>query len=107
MLIEKTTKERFVKMLQNHEIVCIFRRLSQRSDTYEYKFIGMHEGLKWDFTWCIADATGCETNGKSGISIAVRSKSAQYLLETALKSFQADGIDCELKTINNICSFGM
>lgn len=107
MTITRETKDRFVKMLANCEIVVIARRLSMKSDTRDYKFIGVHNGLKWDFTWCIVDATGCKTNGKDAFNITARSFSAGYLTELALKQFREEGIECSSELADNLAIFGM
>lgn len=84
MIITKETMERFVEMLQAREIIVVGHRIKTN---YDFKFIGVHNGLKWDFTPMIAYVTSCRTNGSNNItSMTVRSYSADYLVEQTLKN---------------------
>lgn len=111
MFIENSTKERFVKMLSKRQIVVVYRDLSQKSITREFKFIGMQNGMKWDFTHLIINATGCKTNGKSGYQTAARGWNVTILLEETLKSLKEQGYKVPKKVLQDvgdyIASFGM
>ena len=105
MYIEKETKERFVKMLAKHEIIVVWNRISSRSQTRNYKFIGAHNGLKWDFTYTVIDATSCKTNGDSGYCVAARGYSSVYLVEKTLESFIEEGIKVPKDVFENVGDF--
>lgn len=111
MIITRETKERFVKMLSKKQIVVIWHRLSSRSDTRNYKFIGMQNGMKWDFTYTIIEATGCKTNEESGFCVAARDWSSDYLVKKTLKSFKEEGIKVPKNVFENVddylAHFGM
>ena len=86
MIIEKSTMERFVNMLQQHEIIVVGRRIKTN---YDFKFIGMHNGLKWDFTPMVAYVTSCRTNGSnSPTTMTVRSYSADELVCRTLEGMR-------------------
>lgn len=105
MIIENITKERFVKMLAKRQIVVVYRDLSPRSSTREYKFIGMQNGLKWDFTHLVVSGTGCKTNGKSGGQIAARGCYVMTLLEETLKWLKERGCKVPKKVLENPCDY--
>ena len=62
MYFTKETKECFIELFGNHEVVTISRRYGNTPASYEHKFIGVHNGMKWDFTPMIIDLSGCHTN---------------------------------------------
>ena len=106
MIIEQETRQRFVDMLANHEIVAVGCKTDKRSNSYHYKFIGVRNGLKWDFTPCIVsesrpvvDVVNCS---------AITSRAPECYIELVLKSFrQNHGIKCDLAIADNITCFYM
>lgn len=105
MEIENITKERFIKMLEKRQIVVVYRDLSLRSFTREYKFIGMQNGLKWDFTYLIVAGTKCKTNGKIGGQMAARGCYVRTLLEKTLKWLEEQGCKVPKKVLENPCDY--
>ena len=82
MIITKQTMERFVRMLESNEIVVVARRIKVN---YEMKVIGVHIGMKWDFTPMVAYVTACRTNGADITHMAVRDVSPQSIIWRTLK----------------------
>ena len=62
MIITKETKERFVKMLEANQIICI-RANKKGRKTYDYKVIGATDNGKWDFTPMVANVSNYPNNG--------------------------------------------
>lgn len=103
MIITRETKERFVQMLQAREIIVVGRKIKTN---YDFKFIGVHNGLKWDFTPTIAWCTGCKTNGSdSPTTMTVRSYSADYLVEQTLKYMPSDCVYPPKELIQNVSDY--
>ena len=61
MVFEKETKERFVQMLKERQIIVI-RCGALRRTTYGFKFIGANNDGKWDFTPLLASYSNFPTN---------------------------------------------
>lgn len=103
MIIEKSTMERFVNMLQQHEIIVVGRRIKTN---YDFKFIGMHNGLKWDFTPMVAYVTSCRTNGSdSPTTMTVRSYSADALVSLTLDQMRNHGVYPPKELSENISDY--
>ena len=62
MEFSKETKEKFVELFGNHEIVTISRKYGNTPASYEHKIIGVQNGLKWDFTPLVIELSGCKAN---------------------------------------------
>ena len=82
------TKEdyiRFVEMLSNRQMIVVLRRLTPKSNTFEYKFICANDKGKWDYTWLVFWCLGCPTNGNhTRTGMAVRGHYCDSLLERTL-----------------------
>lgn len=70
MIITKETKERFVKMLDERQIIVIHARYIHRRYP-QYKVIGANSEGKWDFTPCIVELSNCEYIPVLGGQIAI------------------------------------
>lgn len=68
MIIERSTKERFVKMLEERQIIVVRSKTDARRMTNRYKFIGVNSDGKWDFTPMVAELTRYRCNAKAEIS---------------------------------------
>ena len=103
MIITRETKERFVKMLQAREIIVVGRRIKTN---YDFKFIGVHNGMKWDFTPTVAYCTCCKTNGASDYThMTVRAFSANYLVEQTLKDMPNDMVYPPKELIEDVSDY--
>ena len=103
MVITRETKERFVKMLEAREIIVVGHRIKTN---YDFKFIGVHNGLKWDFTPTVAFCTGCRTNGAHDLpNLTVRSYSADYLVEQTLKDMPNDCVKVPKNLLENVSDY--
>lgn len=100
MIISKETEDRFVQLLKESKIIVFYKRVSQSSRNFDYKFIGSDGSLRWDFTPMIAEITKCKTNGKGIKNLSCRSYSAysaSYLIELFLIYYNtrwAQNVDC-------------
>lgn len=103
MVITRETKERFVEMLEKKEIIVVGRKIKTN---YDFKFIGVHNGMKWDFTPTVAYCTGCRTNGVYDIThMTVRSYSADYLVEQTLKYMPNDCVKVPKNLLDNVSDY--
>jgi len=108
MIITKETKERFVELLKSHEIIVVWRWTTQKYNNKDFKVIGAHNGLYWDFTPCIIDATGCKTNLSSkdiALQSVARSTSPHNTIKIALKNYRSYGIDAPEELVEQITWF--
>jgi hypothetical protein len=103
MIITRETKERFVEMLEKKEIIVVGRKIKTN---YDFKFIGVHNGMKWDFTPTVAYCTGWRTNGVYDIThMTVRSYSADYLVEQTLKNMPNDCVKVPKNLLDNVSDY--
>ena len=103
MIITRETKERFVEMLEKKEIIVVGRKIKTN---YDFKFIGVHNGMKWDFSPTVAYCTGCRTNGVYDIThMTVRSYSADYLVEQTLKNMPNDCVKVPKNLLDNVSEY--
>ena len=85
-IMEKFTKEtyeRFIKMVENGQIIVVAHRLNKRSFTQEYKIIGANSEGRWDFTPMVAYLTDCKTNGGGVTNLACRGQYSDSLVYSA------------------------
>ena len=87
MEFTKETKSQFIGMFGKHEIVTISRKYGNTPASFEHKFIGMHNGLKWDFTPLVVNLTGCKATAGD---LAARGFSKE-ILASALQHLKNDG----------------
>lgn len=85
----KETKEKFIELYGNHEIVTVSRKYGNSAASYENKFIGTHNGLKWDFTPLVISLSGCKANASG---LAARGFSKEILM-TALQHLLNEGFN--------------
>ena len=73
MRFEKETKERFIKMLDDRQVIVIQCNKCASRKTYDYKFIGANSEGKWDFTPLVAEFSGYPSNASVTVMyLAVR-----------------------------------
>lgn len=90
MIITEETKQRFIEMLKNRQIIVIQYRRHQRSSVF--KFIGANDRGKWDFTPCVADMAGIEYNGEMiNENISIVGKDAVDIITKAVKKVSCGG----------------
>ena len=59
MIIEKETKMRLAEMLASRSLIVVGRRINRMSCTYDFKFIAVKNGGKWDMTPCVISLSEC------------------------------------------------
>lgn len=98
----KETKEKFIELYGNHEIVTVSRKYGNMPSSYEHKFIGQQNGLKWDFTPLVIELSGCKSNRQK---LAARGF-YQVILYYALRQLFNDNYDVPsvyLTGVNDFC----
>jgi len=101
MEFTKETKEAFIDLYGSHEIVTVSRRYGSTPSSYEHKFIGVHNGLKWDFTPLIIELSGCKANA-SGLAARGFSKE---ILRLALRQLFNDNFDVPAPYLTSVSDF--
>ena len=92
MLFSDETKERFVTMLENRQIIVIRSRQKGRK-TFAYKFIGANDSGKWDFTPLVASESNFPATKDLPIyETAVFANDAVAVICEALKTLKTDGL---------------
>ena len=92
MIIERSTKERFVKMLEERQIIAIQANKGANRKTYDYKIIGANNSGKWDFTPMCAQVSNYPNNG-CVIYLAIQTAhDAEDIVDDVLKELAKEGI---------------
>lgn len=115
MNITKETKERFVSMLKERQIIVIECDKSAKNKNYNYKFIGANEYGRWDFTPLVAEFSGYPNNrNKCVMRLSVRGIDAAAIIADTLMNLEnQDAIGIRIdnyhslheKVRNLICTF--
>lgn len=94
-MITNETKERFVKMLKNREIIVINCKKNPRRLTRDFKFIGANSYGKWDFTSMIEDFTNGRYSYRSNgwESLAIRATDAAAIVCEVLDALKNENIE--------------
>ena len=93
MIIAKETKERFVKMLNNREIIVIECDRNSNRRSYDYKFIGANSNGKWDFTPLVAECSGFPYSKKPIQWLSVRGHDAASMISAVINELRNEKID--------------
>ena len=105
MIIEKETKMRLATMLVTRSLIVVGRRINRLSNTYDFKFIAVKNGGKWDMTPCVIWLSEC--SHKDWIN--ARGCFWQVILERAIKQMNEEGIsfftDDEIEQMLNGVAF--
>ncbi len=105
MIIEKETKMRLATMLVSRSLIVVGRRINRMSSTYDFKFIAVKDGGKWDMTPCVIWLSECIHKDW----INARGCFWQVILERAIKQMNKEGIsfftDKEIDTLLNGVAF--
>lgn len=105
MIIVQDTKMRLATMLVKRSLIVVGRRINRMSDTYDFKFIAVKDGGKWDMTPCVIWLSEC--SHKDWIN--ARGCFWQVILERAIKQMNKEGIsfftDNEIDTLLNGVAF--
>lgn len=88
MIIEKETKMRLAEMLVSRSLIVVGKRINRMSSTYDFKFIAVKNGGKWDMTPCVIWLSEC--SHKDWIN--ARGCFWRVILETAIKQMFEEGI---------------
>lgn len=97
-------KNKFIDLLVSHNIIVVSHQYGKDYTKYEHKIIGMHDGLRWDFTPMIADITECRTNNKGVVHLAVRGFATELIRDTLFK-FRNDNFRVPGRLIDNTGDF--
>ena len=101
MEFTKETKETFIELFGNHEVVTISRQYGKTPESFENKFIGVHNGLKWDFTPMIIDLSGCNANPSR---LAARGFQKE-ILKLAFEELKKEGFEIPENFIRSTSDF--
>lgn len=105
MIIEKETKLRLATMLVTRSLIVVGRRINRMSSTYDFKFIAVKDGGKWDMIPCVIYLSEC--SHKDWIN--ARGCFWQVILERAIKQMNEEGIsfftDKEIDALLNGVAF--
>jgi len=93
MIITKETKERFVRMLMNHEIIVIECKRNSNRRSYDYKFIGANSYGRWDFTPLVAEYSGFPCPEKPIQWLSVRGDDAAKILHAVMNEMRNQKIN--------------
>lgn len=105
MIITTETKERFVKMLDENQIIIINARILDRKYPH-YKIIGANNSGKWDFTPCVAHVTNCGNIPVCGGEIAISGTiDIHSILQDALRNLYDERIESAFFKENKGCGY--
>ena len=90
-MITRETKERFVKMLKNRQVIVVRCKKSARK-TYNYKFIGANELGRWDFTPLVAEISGAQSDGNDILLLSIRGIDAAAIITDTLIELKNQGV---------------
>ena len=97
MIITKETKERFIQMLKDKQIIVIQADLGKKRKTYNFKFIGANNDDKWDFTPLVAETSGYPSNRRTTIErLAIHALDAVSVVYNTLNKLQEEGLGSNL-----------
>ena len=93
MYITRETKERFVKMLNDRQILVIQNDKGRKYKTYNLKFIGANSDGKWDFTPMVAQLSKYQSTKEEYIQyISIRALDAVAVICNVLDELKDEGI---------------
>jgi len=105
MIIVQDTKMRLASMLASRSLIVVGRRINRMSSTYDFKFIAVKDGGKWDMTPCVIDLSEC--SHKDWIN--ARGCFWREILSAAIKKMNEEGIsfftDDEIEQVLNGVAF--
>ena len=101
MTYTKENKECFIDLFGKHEIVTISRQYGNTPASWEQKFIGVRNGMKWDFTPMVIHLSNCKTNA-SGLAARGFYKE---ILKDALIALSEEGFDVPQNYVRSISDF--
>lgn len=93
MIITRETKELFVKMLCDRQIIVIQCNKSTNRKTYDFKFIGATPDGKWDFTPLVAEMSGYPSNKRTTVErLTIYALGAVSVVCDTLNKLQEEGL---------------
>ncbi len=93
MIITNETKERFIKMLEDRQIIVIQVDKRRSRKTYDYKFIGSNSDGKWDFTPLCAHFSGYPNNSSTHIQeLTIRALDAADVICDVLEKLREENL---------------
>lgn len=93
MIISKETKERFVKMLNDRQIIVIQCNKSVKRNTYDFKIIGANDNGKWDFTPMVAEISDYPSNKNTTVTyLSIRALDGDDVICNTLLKLGKEGL---------------
>lgn len=93
MNFTKETKERFVEMLKNRQVIVIMCDKGTNRRTYNCKFIGANDSGKWDFTPLVAEKSGYPSNRRTTVErLAIHALDAVSVVCDTLNKLHDEGV---------------
>lgn len=93
MIITKETKERFVKMLRDRQIIIIQCDKGRNRKTYDFKIIGANSGGRWDFTPLVAETSIYPSSrGETIQKLSVRGLDGAAVVANTIFKLEIEGI---------------
>jgi len=93
MIITEETKQRFLQMLNNRQIIVIQCNKGSQYKTYNFKFIGANGEGKWDFTPMIAEMSCYPYCNDSCIThLSIRALDATGVICNVIEKMKEEGI---------------
>lgn len=91
MIITEETKQRFLQMLNNRQIIVIQCNKGSQHKTYNFKFIGANSEGKWDFTPMVVEMSRFPYS-TSIQHLSVRALDAANVICNVIEKMKEEGI---------------
>lgn len=95
MIITEETKKRFLKMLNDRQIIVIQCNKGSQHKTYNFKFIGANSKGKWDFTPMVVEMSRFPSNKTTRTMeqyLSVRALDAAIVICNVIEKMKEEGI---------------
>ena len=93
MIITDETKQRFLRMLNERQIIVIQCDHGKSHKTYDFKFIGANSEGKWDFTPMMVEMSRYPSNKSTNVKyLSVRALDAVSVICEVIEKMKEEGI---------------
>jgi hypothetical protein len=93
MIITEETKQQFLQMLNDRQIIVIQCNKGSQYKTYNFKFIGANSEGKWDFTPMVVEMSGFPSNKSTNIHhLSVRALDATDVICNVIEKMKEEGV---------------
>lgn len=93
MIFTEETKQRFLQMLNDRQIIVIQCNKGSQYKTYNFKFIGANSEGKWDFTPMVVEMSRFPSNKSTSIQhLSVRALDATNVICNVIEKMKEEGI---------------